>query len=197
MAEIFAGPLYRTSGPAAGVAGDTTSLAATNVGTMQFRYGPGTSPFGTYLVLDYTVDGKTTSRTLQREAWSGTALAGSYLGGIRAISSASGCDTQSNAGTGGPLTITQSQQSAQIAWQPDGGTQCTVSGKLSPFGNLATFSGSGQCVSNTTPATIPSFSITEMSVTPHGFSGTLSYATEPALASGTCGYLGTIGGTRR
>ena len=194
----FAGPLYRTLGPAAGAGGDTTAFSVTNVGSLKLRYGPGASPFGANLVVDYTVDGTTVERILQRETWSGTNLTGTYTGGLAlAGSGVSGCDALSNAGSGGTITITQSQGSMQIAWQPDTGTQCSVSGGSSPFGNLATFSGSGQCISNTTPATISAFSIAEMSVTPHGFSGTLAYTAQPSFAGGTCNYTGTIGGVRR
>lgn len=196
-ASVFAGPLYRTSGPASGATGDTTPFSVANVGTLQFRYGPGTGPVGTFLVVGYTVDGTTVERVLQRQAWSSTSLTGSYTGGLAlAASGVSGCDALSNAGTGDQFAITQSQASMQIAWQPDTGTQCSVSGTLQPFGNLATFSGNGQCVSNATPGTIDSFSVTEMSVTAHGFSGRLSYSTHPALAGGTCSYSGTIGGVK-
>ena len=130
-ASVFAGPLYRTSGPASGATGDTTPFSVANAGTLQFRYGPGTGSAGTYLVLDYTVDGTTVERVLQRQAWSSTSLDGSYTGGLAfAASGIPGCDGLSNGGTGDQFTITQSQASVQIAWQPDTGTQCSVSGTL-------------------------------------------------------------------
>jgi hypothetical protein len=196
MAHEFGGTLYRTTGATAGAANDSTPFSVANAGSLKVRYGAG-GPYGSVLVLTYTVDGTTATRTLQRQTWSGNSLGGAYAGGLLvAATGSAGCDSVANAGSNFQITISQSQASTQIAWSPVSGTQCSVSGTFAPAGNFSTFSGSGQCTSNATPGSLNPFTITEMSVTPHGFSGSLSYSAAPALLGGTCSYTGTIGGAR-
>jgi hypothetical protein len=201
-AEVFSGPLYRTSGPFTGATADTTPFNATSIGTLQVRYGVGDGPFGSVLVADIAFDGTSVERILQRQSWSAANFAGTYTGALSVIApTANDCDKTSNAGTfqwhPPAMTVTQSQGNATIAWQPDSGTSCSVSGALASFGNLAYFSGNGQCISNATPATISQFTIPELAITDHGFSGALTYTATASLTNVTCAYSGTIGGVRR
>src|SRR5262249_7472318 len=143
-ARIFAGSLYRTSGATAGASGDTTPFSVAEAGSLRLRYGAGPGAVGSYLVGACTADGTTGESTLQRQTWSGNVanFAGAYSGAILVSATAAGaCDSLSDAGTfrwhPPPMIVTQSSNATQIAWSPDDGTECSVSGALASYGNLA------------------------------------------------------------
>ena len=76
--EVFAGTLYRTSGPFFATSTDAAALGVTSVGTLSLA-----RIFGN-LTLAYTVDGVTVNKTVQPQTWNSdiALMLGSLSGGI-------------------------------------------------------------------------------------------------------------------
>jgi hypothetical protein len=181
----FSGPLFRTTGPYFGAAW-TGGGPAAQVGTMAFNFNSPTT--GT---LTYSVDGVTVTKSVQRQTFIANSLTGSYLGGLTAQSSA--CSSGNN----NPILIfnqfavthnaaNQITMPVQFFTGNGQGATCTFSGNYTQAGKMGTITGTWNCTTGNAGA----FSITQIDVTLHGWSGRFSGNDQ------FCTYNGNFGGVR-
>ena len=183
LGSLFAGTLYRTSGPYFGTA-DTTPLSASPVGSLQIL---GPSDTGT-LGLMYSVNGVTVTKTVTRESWSSNRafLTGSFTGGLFPAPG-SGCTSDLFAAT--PVTLVASMNPSDpltFSWTGASGASCTVSPTYVQAGQFATLSGLVKC----NGSAAGQLTIRDASVTETGFHGTANFA------FGDCTTVGYVGGVR-
>ena len=198
VGEAFAGPLYRASGATYLQPNDATPLSATPVGSIQLAY---TMPDNN-LAVTYSVNGTTVSKTLGPQTWGSNAksLFGLYTGALL-ITGTQACMvplalanmTQLSLGDGvAPDTVT-------IAWDTSVvgvDTVCSFAGSYGQRGQLGALVGTVACGpagSNNLPVA-GALSITQLSITPVGFSGYVNFT--QSNANGQCTIPGTIGGVK-
>jgi hypothetical protein len=185
----FAGPLYRTTGPAFSSSADT-ALGVTAVGTIRLAY---LQPAGN-LALDYTIDGTSVAKTIQPQTWGSNAglLRGLYSGGLL-IAPDAGCDVPAPLQhvTSFILAPGSSPDSISITWGTGIDTACQVNGTYAQRGQLGTLSGPILCgpIPNFI-ANVGTLAISQMAISPQGFSGLATYS------NGSCTTAGSIGGVK-
>jgi len=195
VGEVYSGTLYRTAGPAYAVPSDATPLSATPAGTIQLAYVQPSND----LSVTYSVDGTTVARTLKAQTWGSSAaqLLGNFDGAIL-IRSTTSCAapmplqgithfTVSQGATAGTLNVT---------WGSGIDVGCMMSGTYAQQGQFGTLTGPVMCgpIPNLI-ANVGTFTITQMTIAPTGFSGYLNYTSAPADGS-SCTVGGAIGGVK-
>lgn len=190
VGEAFAGPLYRTTGPAFAQSTDTTTLGVTAVGTIQIAY---VQPIDN-LSVTYTVDGTTVAKTVQPQTWRSNAslLTGNYSGGIF-INSIAACQAPAPFQQASNFSVApgSSPDSVSITWGTGLDTECVMNGTYAQSGQFGTLNGPVMCGPAPNPtANVGSLAITQMTISPSGFSGSLTYSNTD------CGVGGTIGGVK-
>jgi hypothetical protein len=187
----YSGQLVQTTGPYFG-AGSFNSNAVTRavVGTMTVSFGSSTS--GT---LSYTVNGVSVTKSIVRFTFRNENLTGNYIGGLTANSS--GCNGVAN----GPvlvfdnLTVTQSGASVtmRVIFFNSSTTQsqCNFQGAMQSTGKTSLISGTYSCVSGSTATNQGSFTISNITSSQTGFSGTYTGADQFCSS-----YTGQFGGVK-
>ena len=185
--NTFTGQLFQTTGPA--FSGPWTGAAnATPVGSMTITFTGDNSAN-----LSYTVSGATVNKSVVRQTWRGTVLAGQFVGGW--VANASSCASSGAAIATGILRVTNSgtaPASMSIQFVNSGGTAstCNYNGTYSPAGRLGTLSGTYSCTVGTL-STTGSFTLSQVDVGRNGFSSV--YSASDSLG---CNYSGFFGGVR-
>ncbi len=184
--QSASGVLYQTTGPA--FSAGTFDRAAVNsvpVGNVNLAFTSDTTA-----TLTYSVNGIFVTKNIQRESWRTDSLAGSWAGGLTARSS--NCSGVAN-GTIFPfqfLTVQQSgaQTTMRVDWVTPTGqnSSCTFLGDYSQAGRLGRMQGTWNCTTSNTG----SFTISNISTSPTGWSGTFSGSDQ------YCTYNGQFGGIR-
>jgi hypothetical protein len=188
----FSGPLYRSTGPYFGAAW-TGVGAPVVVGNISFVFNTPVS--GT---LQYSVDGVTVTKQIQRQTFRGNNLAGNYLGGLTAQGTNCGGGVSN-----GPILIfdtmtvahnTSNQlMSIQVRFFTGAAgtsSQCTFGGTYSQAGKMGSLSGNWNCTFGTQPGNAGTFTISEIDMTPRGFNGRFTGSDQ------YCQYSGNFGGVR-
>ena len=173
----FSGALLQTSGP--GYTGPWTGgVTAPAVGSISVNFSG--SNAGT---LQYTANGVTVTKQIQRQSFRANALGGFYYGGFVAHTN---CTPPSAAvqgqfrvdHTGGtPVTIVLPSQ---------GNVVCTLNGTYSAQGRLATVTGNSSCL-----GIAGTFTISELDASKNGMNGVFTMSD-----TNGCTYNGYFGGTR-
>jgi hypothetical protein len=196
VGEAFAGPLYRTTGPAFALSTDTTMLGVTAVGTIQIAY---VQPIEN-LSVTYTVDGTTVAKTVQPQTWrsNSSLLTGDYSGGIF-INSIATCQAPAPFQQASNFSVApgSSPDSVSITWGTGLDTECVMSGTYAQRGQFGTLTGPVMCGPIPNPvANVGTLAISQMTIGPSGFSGSLSYSSPTSSSGSNCGVGGTIGGVK-
>jgi len=192
-APAWQGTLYATTGPWFGGPFNPAAVGVRTVGTATLGFSSPTS--GT---LAYSVDGANVSKSVQRQSWQSSSLAGSYRGGL--FGSASGCTT----GTGGTIveyngriTVTQSgsELTMDLAFDPSFASsgQCRYTGTLEQRGRIAAVSGGRYAcafVNGPTPVS-GTFEMAAIQFSESGFAGEYS-----GHEGAGCAHTGRFGGLR-
>jgi len=167
--------------------------------------GPGCRDFGSPTfdfdspetgTLSYSVSGAQVVKTIRRQTFRTTSVAGTYVGGM--FVTGSSCNPTSYNGTSnmlGFMTATQSgaQVSFKVEFLLDGNRpgSCTFTGNYTQKGRLATVTqGTFSCVPTTDLQNAGTFTMTALDAQRNGFNATFSGADQ------FCTYNGRFGGTR-
>jgi hypothetical protein len=143
---VFSGPLYVTSGPYFAGAFNPLNVGVRAVGNMTFSLTSVSTA-----QLQYTVDGLTVTKQIQRQTLRADSYNGSYF--IALNLTQSGCFNPANNGVfSGALGITVSQTptTMSMAWVFATNDVCTYSGSYSQAGKFGRFSGPFSCTSGET-----------------------------------------------
>jgi hypothetical protein len=166
--DVFAGDVYRTTGPLVSGSFDPTKVAAQRVGVMSFE-----ATGSSQSTLAYTVDGVTSARGMTRQTWSRESLAGNY-----AAVWTFGCnDPMADWGFTG--VVVQHGADGSIAmtvttWASFFDIAARITGAYSQAGRLGEIRGSIVDVNNTATRAI---TITEIEKTVIGFTGRIPLGT--------------------
>jgi hypothetical protein len=187
--NAFSGQLFQSSGPYYGAGTfNPTSVTRNAVGTMTVTF-----PSVNAGTLSYTVNGVTVNKSIVRFTFRGENLAGNYLGGLTAISS--GCNGVSS----GPvlvfdtLIVTQNGAavSMRVLFNANGVlSQCTFTGAMQSTGRTSLISGNVSCVSGSTSTNQGPFTISNITSSQTGFSGT--YTGSDQFCSSYSGQFGGV-----
>ena len=179
---VFTGPLYVTTGPWFGGTFDPGAVGTRQAGTMTFTLqSAGTG------VLNYSVDGVSVTKDVQRETLALENYTGDYFTSYDLQSS--GCfDSAQNGATVGAMgmNVSQAGTSMSMTWSFSNGDVCTYSGAYGQAGHLGSFAGDFSC-NNGDAGNMVLF---EMTNRPGTISGRL-------IGSGTksgCSYTGFFSG---
>ena len=180
--SVFTGPLYVTTGPWFGGTFDPNAVGTRQAGTMTFALrAAGTG------VLDYSVDGVSVTKEVQRETLVLEDYTGDYFTSYELESSGCSDPAQSGATVGAMgMNISQAGTSMSMTWSFSDGNACMYSGAYGQAGHLGTFAGHFSC-SNGDAGNMVLF---EMTNRPGMISGRL-------IGSGTnsgCSYTGYFSG---
>jgi len=195
VGEVYSGTLYRTTGPTYTQPSDTTPLSATAVGTIQVAY---VQPSNN-LYVTYSVNGTTVTKTLQAQTWGSNAplLPGSYSGAIL-IGSTTSCQAPAPLQKVASFTVSQGATpgTLNVTWGSGIDVGCMMSGTYAQQGQFGTLTGPVMCgpIPNLI-ANVGTFTITQMTIAPTGFSGYLNY-TSPMVNGSSCSVGGSIGGVK-
>lgn len=168
--NTYSGPIYRTTGPAFSAPFfDALAVTENQVGTATFIF---TDPYRA--MLTYTVDGVTVRKTIMRQTFKYSPIAGSYL--VFEVGTRSGCTLQPS--SNGPYTsvfeVTTSVNDNNISWaanQMDANQAVTrsftLSGNFDQYGALLSTTLTG----NLDPGVSYSQEMTEVQFTENGLMG--------------------------
>ena len=183
---ICTGPLYETTGPVVGPGFDPSAVVRRQVGDAKFFYSrEGSGQF------DYTVDGVTVSKSVQRQTWAVNDITGTYNGTRVTRPWLVGCNAQNVTTTQplGTMTVSQSGSSVNIATHLDTPAfSCNYSGDFTQSGRLGYVDGTFSCSDGSSG----NFHLSDIEVSKQGFLGRISQAP----AGSTCSIYGNFGGTR-
>jgi len=198
---VYAGPLYRSSGPFFGTSFDPSTVGAEAVGTLSVHYivdfaGGQTSS----LQLAYTVNGTSIAKTLTRMTWdsNATRLIGGYYGGINVaiapLPQPFSCPDNPNTyfPPGGEIHINMSEPNTIAIIRGEGvDVLRIIGGVYQQTGQAGTIT--GKILSGPVPSPFPigDALITNLVVQDDGFVGHLR------LTVYGCVFEGSIGGLRR
>lgn len=134
----FSGALYETTGPFLGGAFNPANVGNRQVGTATVSLGVETG------TLQYSVDGFTVAKSIERQTFRANNLAGSYVGAASAT--ASGCGTSSGSlENSASFTISHVGSAVAIAAVISNGVTCTYSGTYTQTGRMGRIDGSLSC----------------------------------------------------
>jgi hypothetical protein len=183
---ICSGALYETTGPVVGPGFSSSAVVRRQVGDARFFYSR--SSGGQF---DYTIDGVTVSKSVQRQTWATNDITGVYNGARVTRPWLIGCNAQNVTTTQplGTMTVSQSGAAVTIATRLDTPAySCTYSGAFSQSGRFASVTGSFSCSDGSSGT----FRLTEIEVSKQGFLGRISQGP----ANSTCTIYGNFGGSR-
>jgi hypothetical protein len=175
----FSGPLYEASGPYFGGAFNPAAVAVRQVGTATLNL---QVELGT---LNYTVDGATVTKSIQRQTFRNNNLSGSYIGGV--TGTASGCTDSGTFEGSAVFSVTHSGSAVTLVATLAGGS-CTYSGTYNQVGRMGRITGTLACT-NGSQAT---FTAIEVEAGYQGF-----FTRFNANYGGGCTETGRIGGLKR
>lgn len=197
---VFAGTLYRTSGPVFSGAFDPHAVTSTPVGQVELQYAAGNG--GKVVNVAYTIDGVHVTKTVQPQTWgeSRSALIGSYVG-ARPLVTASpatcdpnnlGVQSQPNVPFGFTVKAGPAPEEIKVEWGVGVDVLCSLDGTYAQRGQLGTVTGAIGCFPFFFPAirNTPA-ELTELAIGPHGFAGLATFH------QGSCTYTTNFGGVRQ
>jgi hypothetical protein len=194
--EVFAGTLYRTSGPWFGGGFDPHSVTAAAVGTLQLASVPA-SP-GKNISLVYSVNGVSVTKTVQPQTWgsNAAALRGSYGGALTfPATPESGCNLIADlfrTPTSFSFDDAFAPGEVAIVWGTGIDTYCAAHGAYLQRGLLGRIEGYLSCQPLGFPlSTDMTITIADLAATANGFNATAT------IRRGNCTYAGRIGGVRQ
>ena len=179
---VFSGPVYVTTGPWFGGTFDPGAVGTRQAGTMTFTLQSAATG-----VLNYSVDGVSVTKEVQRETLALENYTGDYFTSYDLQSS--GCvDPAQNGATVGAMgmNVSQSGTSMSMTWSFSNGDVCTYSGAYGQAGHLGSFAGAFSCNSGDAGNMV----LFEMTNRPGTITGRL-------IGSGTnsgCSYTGFFSG---
>jgi hypothetical protein len=179
---ICSGALYETTGPVVGPGFNPAAVVRRQVGDAKFFYSR--SSGGQF---DYTIDGVTVSKQVQRQTWAVNDITGMY-NATRVTQGSSGC-AQGGTTTQplGTMTVSQSGSKATITTHLDTPAYtCNYSGDFSQSGRFGAVIGNFSCSDGSSGP----FGLTNIEVSQQGFLGQITQI------SGTCAMNGNLGGAR-
>jgi hypothetical protein len=202
VSEVHSGTLYQTTGPALLVPSDPAAFKVTAVGTIQLAYVQPTNN----LSVTYTINGTTVSKVVAPQTWGSNAptLIGKYgaaiTGGIF-IDSTPSCRPSTLLEDISDFNIdpTVDPDTFRMFWTRADNTECWVSGTYAQRGQFGSFAGPVMCapmIVNAVSVGMGSLSVTQMTIGPGGFSGSLDYKL-PDVSGNGCAVAGSIGGAQR
>jgi hypothetical protein len=181
----FSGTLYRTTGPAYSAgAFNPGSVVASSVGTITFSFTSENTA-----TLQYSVNGATYTKSIQRQTWRSDAIAGNYFGGLTAAGTS--CSGVSNGDVliVGTMSAQQTSTQATFAVQfqnTSGSQQCSFTGAYSQAGSHGSVAGSWSC----TTGNSGSFTLSSIQANVNGFTARFHGNDQ------YCTYDGYFGGPR-
>jgi hypothetical protein len=181
----FSGTLYRTTGPWFGAAWNGSTTLAT-VGNLALNFNtPSTA------TLQYSVDGVTVTKSIQRQLFIANNLAGNYLGGLVARSTSCASGNATDILVFNVFAMTHSASNAvsmpvQFFTANGQPASCTFNGTYSQAGKLGSIAGNWSCTTGNTGA----YTITEIDTSRTGWSGKFNGNDQ------FCSYSGNFGGVR-
>ena len=178
---ICSGALFETTGPGVGPGFNPASVTVRQVGNAKFFYSR--SSGGQF---DFTIDGVTVSKTVQRQTWALNDITGVY-NATRVTQGSSGCAQGAAIQPLGTMTVSRSGSQATISTRLDTPAYtCNYSGSFSQSGRFSAVSGNFSCSDGTSGP----FNLTDIEVSQQGFLGHISQI------FGGCAMNGNFGGTR-
>jgi hypothetical protein len=183
---ICSGPLYETTGPVVGPGFNAAAVTRRQVGDAKFFYSRGGQG-----QFDYTINGVTVSKSVQRQTWAVNDISGVYAGTRVTRPWLIGCTTQNVTTTQplGTMTVTLSGSNASISTQLDTPAySCNYSGTYSQLGRLGSVTGNFSCSDGSNG----SFQWTNIEVSEQGIMGQI----RQVPPNSTCSIYGNLGGMR-
>jgi len=183
---ICSGELYETTGPVVGPGFNAAAVTRRQVGDAKFFYSRGSNG-----QFDYTVDGVTVSKRVQRQTWAVNDITGVYNGTRVTRPWLIGCNAQNVTTTQplGTMTVTQSGSTVRIATKLDTPAyNCTYTGAFTQSGRFGYVDGTFSC----SDGSAGNFQLSEIEVNKQGFLGRL----RQVPPGSTCSIYGNMGGTR-
>ena len=194
--EIFTGTLFETSGPPLFGPFDPATLTTRAVGSMTLRFDSRNSA-----QVDYTIDGQTSSKAIERITFKALDVNGSYIGAQTAFASCTNPAQAGNYVIPGNFTITAGRLgrvSLTTSLINSGPVTCDWLGNFPQSGSLITGSGDFSCRANSNSAITQfgTFEVEEMRVSDH--SVTINFRTTSTFPTNglNCVERGVISGTR-
>jgi hypothetical protein len=181
----FTGPLYQTTAPYFGGPFNPANVSNRQVGTLTFS-----ASQIAQAQLAYSVDGVNVTKQVTRQTWKAENIAGTYLGAVSGTWS--GCGSARNGYQESFVTLTVSQDNLAISMREDGAGgayTCTYNGTYGQDGRMGSIAGNALCSDGVNQAFIAS-------EVQGGVQG-LSMRLVAAQFSGTCTFVGRLGGMRR
>jgi hypothetical protein len=183
---VCSGTLYETTGPVVGPGFNAAAVTRRAVGDAKFFYSR--SSGGQF---DYTIDGVTVSKSVQRQTWAENDVTGVYVGSRVTRPWLIGCNAQNVTTTQplGTMTVSRSGSAITIATRLDTPSySCDYAGSYSQSGRFGRASGNFSCSDGSSGT----FTLTDIEVSKQGFLGHISQGP----AGSTCTVYGNLGGAR-
>jgi hypothetical protein len=179
--DTYTGDVYETQGPRFGAAFNPSDVTKRKVGTATFT---GSTPYAA--TLQYSIDGQTVTKSIERQTLRTIDYSGDYFGGF--FYTLYDCNPASNNGQlvtdSGLVTVVHSGSNMKITAQGQK-TTCTFTGGYSQHGSVGTTNGTFSCSDGTKGP----FDLIAMTWSPFGMSGGVTGASQ------FCKFEGGLGGT--
>lgn len=196
--ETFTGALFAGEGPPVFTNFVPAQVTGRQVGTMSLRFASRTQ-----LVLTYTIDGQTTSKTLERYTFKPLGVEGTYIGTQTAFISCSSNPTPGNyvipatLVIGGPPIVRTTLSNTPLNTGP---ATCDWTGGLLQTGKMISGQGTLSCRLNLNNALIitGNWTVEDLRLVDRSFVGNMVLNTSyPTAGNATCTERGMISGTRQ
>ena len=179
---VWSGDLYATQGPWFGGAYNSAAVTRTKVGTATF-----TALQINSATLQYSINGVSVTKQIQRITFKNENLSGNYIGGFSI--KFSGCSNPAYEGLVdnevGVMPVTHSGSTVTVTVPLSAGYTCTFTGQYSQAGKLGEIDGSYTC----TDGTNGTFSAVEVTPTISGFTSRVSGQNQVCKWSGSLGAI--------
>jgi hypothetical protein len=143
---VFTGPLYVTTGPYFPGPFNPGNVTVRVAGTMTF-----TNLTVQTAQLQYSIDGVSVSKALQRQSLKTDNYTGGYLIAVNLTQSSCFNPANNSSGTGAfGITVSQTATAMSMVWQFATNDICTYSGAFSQSGKMGRFSGTFACTTGET-----------------------------------------------
>ncbi len=194
--EIYTGTLFETTGSPLFGPFVPSSGTTRNVGTMTLRFDSSTSA-----QVDYTIDGQTTSKAIERITFAANDVNGNYIGAQTAFASCTNPATQGNYVIPGQFTVAAGRLtriSLTSSLLDNGPVICDYTGDFPQSGSVITGAGSLACRTASNGAIIQTgtFEVEEMRIVDHAV--VINFRINSTFPTNglTCVERGVISGTR-
>ena len=182
--SVYAGDLYRTSGPAPAATFDPAAVSVRKVGTLSFD-----ADTTDTAILSYSIDGLSVSKAMTRLTWKLEDFSGEYYGGfVYDLSPTHGPCVAGHSEDLGPLTITQNGAASLVMSIQGSVRTCTFTGDYSQLGHMGASRGTFLCNQGGLSGTYTGFELEEGA---QGVSGRIIGETS------SCHLEGRFGAVRR